>query len=360
MPTSTRDGRISRSISDLRDAGAAGVISPADAERLIHWFSEQPPDTELVVPEQVKGFNLVTVAYFFGAMMMISACAWFLGDKWESLGSGGVLATCLVYATVAAGLGLWLRGKGYVVGGGLLITVAVCLTPLIVYCVENLLGFWPAEDPGAYHDFYPKIRGSWIVMELATMAVALFALIRVQFGFLTAPLAFSLWFFSMDAASWILGDQDLDWNVRAWVSILVGVMTMLFGFALERSLHRPGKPRSQDFAFWCYLFGLLAFWGGMTSMNSDNEVGRFVYMLINVGLAAIALWIHRSVFLVLGAVGIFIYLAHLAYEVFKDSVLFPFTLALLGLGLIVATILGQKYVRVRAASDQRPDLNIET
>jgi predicted MFS family arabinose efflux permease len=51
------------------------------------------------------------------------------------------------------------------------------------------------------------------------------------------------------------------------------------------------------------------------------------------------------VFLVFGALGIFAYLGHLAYEVFKDSVLFPFALVLLGLGVIVATVLGQKYFR---------------
>jgi hypothetical protein len=43
MPTYTRDGNISVSISDIRDAGADGVISPDDAERLIHWL--QRPDT---------------------------------------------------------------------------------------------------------------------------------------------------------------------------------------------------------------------------------------------------------------------------------------------------------------------------
>jgi hypothetical protein len=139
----------------------------------------------------------------------------------------------------------------------------------------------------------------------------------------------------------------MDWSTRAWISIIVGVVTILFGYTLERSLHKPGEPRVQNFAFWCYLFGLFAFWGGMTSMDSDSELGRFLYMLINVGLIAVALWLRRSVFLIFGAIGVFIYLGHLAYEVFKDSVLFPFALALLGLGLIVATVLGQRYVRAR-------------
>jgi len=344
MAAYNTDGEMQISISDIRDAGGAGVISPDEAERLIHWLSGQPAE-EKTSPEAAKGFNLVTVAYYFGAMLMISACAWFLGDKWETLGSGGVLATCVIYFALAGGLGWWLRGKGYVVGGGLLATVAVCLTPLIVYCVEDLFGFWPTpESPGAYKDYYPKIHGSWIIMELATIAAALFALLRERFGFLTAPLAFSLWFFSMDVAAWILGDDLLDWNARAWISVGVGAVTMLFGYVLDRTLHKPGEARSQDFAFWCYLFGLMAFWGGLTAMDSNSELGRFVYLLVNVALVAASIFLRRSVFLVFGAIGIFAYVGHLAYEVFKDSVLFPFVLVLLGLAIITSTVFAQKYL----------------
>src|SRR5687768_14518625 len=85
------------SARDLRDAAVEGVISEYDAEKLVRWASERRADVAAVQIEQTKGFNLVTVAYYFGAMLMISACAWFLGDKWESLGSGGVLATAVVY-----------------------------------------------------------------------------------------------------------------------------------------------------------------------------------------------------------------------------------------------------------------------
>src|SRR5437867_3732867 len=132
MPEYRHDGSMNISVSDIRDAGAAGVISAEDTERLIDWLSGRPPVEEPPI-ETSRGFNLATVAYYFGAMLMISACAWFLGDKWQTLGSAGVLVTCLVYFAVAAGLGWWMRGRGYAVAGGLLITVAVCLTPLIVY-----------------------------------------------------------------------------------------------------------------------------------------------------------------------------------------------------------------------------------
>ena len=333
-------------VRDLRDAADAGVIAEYDVEKLVRWASDRSADVKTAQVEHAKGFNIVTVAYYFGAMLMISACAWFLGDKWESLGSGGVLITTLVYGGIALAVGLWIRSRGYVVGGGLLVTVAVCLVPLITYSIEDLLGFWPAEAPGSYSEYYPKIHGSWIILELATMIAALVALLYVRFGFLTAPLAFSLWFFSMDLAALILG-QKLEGQTPNWISVGIGTVTIAFGYVLDRTIHRPGEPKSEDFAFWCYLFGLMAFWGGLTSMNSGSELNKFLYLLVNIGLIAIALFLKRSIFLVFGAMGVYAYIGHLAYRVFQDSFLFPFILALMGLAMILATVWGQSYLKRR-------------
>lgn len=341
------------SIADIRQAAAEGVVSDAEAQRLVEWACSRPA-AERAAPavEARKGFNLVTIAYYFGAMLMISACAWFLGDKWDELGSAGVLTTSLLYMAIAASVGWWLRSRGFVVGGGLLITVAVCMVPLITYSIENLTGMWPAEHPGMYSEFYPRIHASWIVMELATILAAAIALYFVRFGFLTAPLAFSVWFFSMDVAALILGRQLIyEANESAWISVGVGLATILLGYGLDRTLHTPGEPKTQDFAFWCFLFGLLAFWGGLTSMNSDSELNKFIYLLINIGLVGIAIYLKRTVFLVFGAIGVHAYLGHLAYRVFQDSILFPFALALLGLSLILVTVGAQAYLRRSAKSE---------
>jgi hypothetical protein len=90
------------------------------------------------------------------------------------------------------------------------------------------------------------------------------------------------------------------------------------------------------------LFGLMAFWGGLSTMNSTAEVGSAAYAAINLGLIALAVKLRRVTFLLFGAVGVYIYLAHLAYKVFKDSTMFPFILAFLGLCLILATVWAQR------------------
>src|SRR5436853_4527246 len=133
---------IRLSSADRERAAAEGVLSYAEVREIAAWADKQslPRSPLIKAPaEHRKGLNLVTVAYYFGAMLMISACAWFLGDKWNALGSPGIFITVMIYMVVAGMLGFWLRGKGFKVGGGLLVTVAVSLVPLLTYSIEDML-----------------------------------------------------------------------------------------------------------------------------------------------------------------------------------------------------------------------------
>ena len=109
------------------------------------------------------------------------------------------------------------------------------------------------------------------------------------------------------------------------------------------------RGRGGDFAFWGYLFGLMAFWGGLTSMDSNSELGKFLYCLINLGLMFCSLILRRITFIIFGSLGVFAYLGHLSYRVFQDSFVFPFALSFLGLGIIY---LGIQYQRRRAALEK--------
>lgn len=338
--TASASGDVVLTGADLRRAAVEGVIKPDDAAALLEWARRDASGSPAL--ERGKGLNWVSVAYYSGAMLMISACAWFLGDKWNALGSAGILVTSIAYGLAAVALGLWLRRKGFLTAGGLLVTVAVALVPLITYCIEDLLGLWPGQHPGEYKRFYPWIHGSWIVMELATVAASALALRFVSFGFVTAPMAFALWFFSMDLAAWLGGEYWSSWGGRQRVSVAVGFVTLLVGVGLERTIRKSSTPRSEDYPFWCYLFGLLAFWGGLTSMDSGSEFHRALYALLNLGLVGIGVWRRRATFLVFGAIGVYLYAGHLAYDVFGKSIVFPFVIALLGLSVILVTVWDQR------------------
>ncbi len=99
----------------------------------------------------------------------------------------------------------------------------------------------------------------------------------------------------------------------------------------------------QDYAFWLYLFGVLAFWGGLSLMYSDSELGKFLYCCINLLMIASGAVLSRRVWVVFGGLGCAGYLGYLAYHVFQDSLLFPFVLTLIGLGVIYLGILWQRH-----------------
>ncbi|NIS64150.1 MAG: DUF2157 domain-containing protein, partial [Gemmatimonadales bacterium] len=66
------------------------------------------------------------------------------------------------------------------------------------------------------------------------------------------------------------------------------------------------------------------FWGGLSSMESDSELSKFLYLCINLVMIAVGATLSRRVFAVFGGLGVAGYLGHLAYNVFKDSLMFPF------------------------------------
>jgi hypothetical protein len=224
------------------------------------------------------------------------------------------------------------------VPGGLLFTLAVWMTPLAIYGLERVFGIWPQGDPGTFRDYHIWVKGSWLLMEVGTILAGLIALRFIRFPFLTFPIAFSLWYLSMDLTPLLFGRKEFSWNERLTVSLCFGLVILLVAYLIDRRTE-------EDYAFWGYLFGLAAFWGGLSLMESGSELRKFLYCLINIGLMFLAVLLERRVFLVLGVFGVFGYLGHLSYNIFKDSMMFPLVLTLLGLLIIY---LGVGYQRNRA------------
>ncbi|HLY24340.1 MAG TPA: DUF2157 domain-containing protein [bacterium] len=285
-------------------------------------------------------FDVPNVAYYLGALVVMAAMGWFMTTAWERFGGPGILVIATVYAACMALIGqrLW-QDETYQVPGGLLVTLAVSMVPLAIYGLERTTGIWPQGDPGAYAGYHMWIRGSWFLMEAGTIAAGLVALRFVRFPFLTFPLAFAFWYMSMDLAPLLLGHPaigwDGDWRARLWVSVGAGLVMLALSILVDRRT-------ADDYARWGYLFGLLSFEGGLTVLMS-SESSWAAYGLVNLALMFAAVLLQRRVFLVFGAIGVYIYLGRLAYVVFKDSVMFPFALTVLGLAIIYGGVLYQRH-----------------
>jgi hypothetical protein len=63
----------------------------------------------------------------------------------------------------------------------------------------------------------------------------------------------------------------------------------------------------------------------------------------NLAMIAVGATLSRRVFAVFGGLGAAGYVGHLAYGVFKDSMLFPFALTVIGFGVVYLGILWQRH-----------------
>jgi hypothetical protein len=314
------------SSDDLRAAAAAGAINSSQLEALFAFLATRQPGAPMSAPK----FDVVHLLWYMGALVVISAMGLFSTLAFTKMGGPALAATALVYAALftAAGHYLWTVRK-LRTPGGLLIAIAVSMIPLAVYGVQDSYGAWSQfGKPGTVRDFYVWIKGSWIFMELATIAGGLIALRFYRFPFIVFILAFALWFLSMDIVPWITGSPVGNWETSRRVSIGFGLAVIAAAMVVNM------RQRSGDFAFWLYLFGVMTFWGGITDGSSVSNVDKVLYGTLNLSLILVSAFLGRRVFAVFGAIGIALFLGDLASKVFGDSMLFPFALSLIGIGII--------------------------
>jgi hypothetical protein len=314
---------------DIDRAVAAGVLQADQADALWRFLGAKAAPEPAVRPR----FDLVHLLWYAGALIVIGAMGLFTTLAFAQLGGAALAVTAVIYAVILALAGDRLWRRGLPIPGGLLLTIAVTMAPMFVYGVQEALGW--LDVPSDYRDIYGfcrVVRGGSVPLELATIAAGLVALRFYRFPFLIAPVAIALWLLSMDVAPWFLGDASPTWRLRRLVSLWFGLGMIVVAWTVD--------VRSRGgLAFWLHLFGLLAFWGGLTAMESDSELAKALYCLINVGLIGLGLFLQRRAYVLFGGLGVAIYLHHLAERVFQDSLLYPFALSMIGLALIGAGLL---------------------
>ncbi|MEQ1881216.1 MAG: DUF2157 domain-containing protein [Burkholderiales bacterium] len=313
---------------ELEKAVRAGIISAEQADHLTAFYAEQATET--------PHFSFVHVLYYLGGMIAIGAMSLFMTLGWAALGGWGGFVTAIFYAILALALTHWFRErKGLQIPAGIMATLAVVMVPLAIFGAQQALGYWDLDKP--FRHYHQYIDGRWMMMEFATLAVAAILLWRYRFPYMLMPVAVTLWYMSMDLVPLLITDNWQDWEIRKLVSLYFGLLFVGLAFWVDiRSRH------SKDYAFWLYLFGVITFWGGLSSMNSGSEWGKLIYCLINIGMILIGAVLGRRVFAVFGGLGVAGYLGYLAGQVFKDSLMFPFALSLIGLGIMGLGVMWQR------------------
>jgi hypothetical protein len=321
------ESRLKLTKKNLENAVKENILSAEQSKKLFEFLKAQP--------QNGPSFDFTHILYYLGGMIAIGAMTLFMNLGWESFGGLGIVFISLLYAGIGLTLTNSFKAKGYDIPAGICGTFVIALTPLAVYGLQQALGLWP--DESVYREYHRYIKWHWLYMELSTLAVGAIMAWKYKFPFLMMPIAVTLWYLSMDITAMLSGG-DYDWELRKLVSMYSGLLMIALAFWIDIR-----SRKKADYAFWIYLFGVITFWLGMSLQYSDSELSKFIYFSINLIMIFIGVMLVRRVFVVFGALGCSGYIGHLAFDIFKDSWLFPIVLTVLGLLVIYLGILWQKH-----------------
>lgn len=313
---------------DLDRAADAGVLPREATEGLWRFLSERQP-------EQPQ-FRAAHILYYLGGFVAMSALALFIGQAWESWAGWPMLLLAAAFCVLGLSLAHWfLERQRLAIPAGVMVTFGVSMVPLAVYSLQHAFGLWEGGYTAA--DYHRYIDWRWFYMEMATLAAAAVALWWYRLPFTVFLVALTLWYLQMDLVPLLFDTWEQRWEMRKLVSLVMGLAMIALAFLVDV---RTGRRR--DFAFWLYLAGVAAFWGGLTAMDSDSELSKFFYLLVNLAMLAVGAALRRRVFAVFGAVGVALYLGHIA-TLFTGSLLFPVALALIGIAVVFAGMQWQRH-----------------
>ncbi|WP_211824131.1 DUF2157 domain-containing protein [Kistimonas asteriae] len=314
----------------LEQAVSRQVISRQQADDLIAFLKQQPVTGPV--------FDFTHLLYYLGGMIAIGAMSLFMNLGWEAFGGWGIVGISLAYALAGFTLMGIFQQKGHGIPAGICAVFVVVLVPLSIYGLQLALGYWP--EGKIYLQYHGDLHWHWLSMEMGALTAGTVMLWRYRYPFLVMPLAVTLWLLLMDVMAMLAGDR-FDGEMSALVSMWGGLAMVLVALWVDMRIRQTA-----DYAFWLYLFGIMAFWVGMTLQDSNSEIGKFLYCCINLVLMVVGVTLIRRVFVVFGALGVSLYLGHLAFSVFRDSWFFPVALTAIGLLVISLGIFWQKYEQV--------------
>jgi hypothetical protein len=255
---------------------------------------------------------------YLGGLTILGATGSLLQAQSSTHGAPGLVFWALLVLAVLTIGAFGFRLGGHLVTAGLLALSAVAAFAVAFGAVLDWFG-WLGRvgEPGV-----DGFRFWHLVLELATLVAAAYALSIFRFPLLVLVVALTSWYFTTDLLS-----GGGDWS--AIVTIAVGLVFLASGVALD-------SGPSRAYGFWMHVAAGLTIGGGLIWFFHE---GDFDWILIAIaGLAYIALGdrLMRSSWVVLGAWGFLQSAGHFAEKwsdvgsFFPAFYLFPFV-ALSGL-----------------------------
>jgi hypothetical protein len=347
----------------LDDAVTRGLITSAQRTQLLALQAESAPEARGSLGDRLswarevpRGFNAITIAYAVGALIVLFALGWFLADRWDVLGPPGILAVSLVYLALFGTAARLFDRERFTIAHGVAWLFVAATVPLTLWAFLRAIGWWevlPAAACSADAGTFWVCSGRTVVLAASTFAAALVGLRRVTFGPLMLPGAIALAIMLGEVISEIARGGGP--GVPGWPQVVVASLLVAVAYETDR---RQGVA---DLGRWLHIVAaVVTIWALVALFDTDASLRPWLFPTALAMIIA-SLYLRRVIWLVLGLLAMFNALVWLAREIFKDAVAFPVVLGFVGLLVIVATVVVQRYypglaARVRGEHGARPYL----
>ncbi|HEX4930821.1 MAG TPA: hypothetical protein VFV62_08935 [Gaiellaceae bacterium] len=281
---------------------------------------------------------------YSGAFVVLASLSVLFGTLGDLHGSGGLAGWSALFLAILLALTIAARRDNRPVVAGLCGFVALFALAVLVGSLLDILGL--ADDVAP---FDRDLELAPLVVEVVVLMAALYAARELRFPLLLAAAVGAKVVLVLDTVAGVFGTGN--WIV--WAALLLGFVEL----ALASSLDDDGERR--PWAFWKHVAAALLIGGAALSLLDGGDFGWVVIGFVALGYLAVARSTDRSVWAVVGAIGLFLVTTHFVDESQAIFDLVPVPLETDGDGLelwqtaLVYTGLGVVYVLLGQLLRQR-------
>ncbi len=326
-------------VHELLDLGVERGLISADQRAALLALAGTADAGTRPPREAERAFNGITIAYGVGALVVLFAFGWFMVDRWKVLGDAGVFGLALAYACIFLIVAQVLRREGFETARGVSTLLAVGMAPIATWALLRWTGVWTPElDAVCAMQSHPfaVCQGQPLAIELAAVMAALFAMRQMAFSPFMAPIAVV----SVTLPERLLREwaalPDAPGTVMGWRWVIIASALAAVAYTVDR------RRRDEDYGFWLWISVAVATWFGCMMLFQFDRSLRWYLAPVSLLVITASVILRRRVLLIVGLMGVFGFLAWLAFDVFKVTTAFPLLLALIGVAMIILTVWVQK------------------
>jgi len=171
--------------------------------------------------------------------------------------------------------------------------VSAFVTPVAVYALQRYYDYWETNSPGLFQLTALLISGA-------------FNLEFVHFPLLTLPISLALYLIAEVDVARLLYINPTE-SQYDWVSVVFGALMIAGSYLLDKIQQKKKKQDYVDYAFWSYIYGVMAFFGGFSDLRyrvyDQNVTFEWIYLIVNLAMCGLTPLLQRNVFILFGSLG---------------------------------------------------------